>query len=101
MPTINRTEFAKLDYLEIWFYIAPDNKDAADRLLRTFDEKLEFLAEYPGAGQSRDDLGKGMRTFPVGNYIIYYQPVPGGIELLRVMHGSRDARKAFRRRRRK
>lgn len=41
-------------------------------------------------GRARDELAEGLRSFPTGQYIIFYQPVPGGIEIVRVLHGARD-----------
>jgi toxin ParE1/3/4 len=31
-----------------------------------------------------------LRSFPVGNYVIFYIPIPDGIEVVRVMHGRQD-----------
>jgi plasmid stabilization system protein ParE len=31
----------------------------------------------------------------VGNYVIYYREMKTGIEIVRVIHGARDAAKAF------
>ncbi len=43
-------------------------------------------------GRSReDDLGPGRRTFSVNNYLIYYRIKPDLLEILRVLHASRDA----------
>jgi len=41
-------------------------------------------------GKSRDELAAGLRSFPIGQYIIFYQPVPGGVDIVRVLHGARD-----------
>ena len=76
--------FADLDY-------------RADDLLRTFDEKLRILSDFPGAGPARPELRPRLRSFPVGNYLLFYRPTRGGIELLRVLHGARDLRKAIKR----
>ncbi|WP_008538835.1 type II toxin-antitoxin system RelE/ParE family toxin [Bradyrhizobium sp. CCGE-LA001] len=32
----------------------------------------------------------GLRSFPVGNYVIFYIPLPDGVEIVRVMHGRLD-----------
>ena len=40
------TEPAKEDLLEIYQHIALDNPTAAERILRTFQEKFEFLAKF-------------------------------------------------------
>jgi toxin ParE1/3/4 len=31
-----------------------------------------------------------LRSFPVGNYVIFYREVSEGIEIIRVLHGARD-----------
>lgn len=98
MGRVRRTPQSRVDYLEIWLYVANDSIDAADRLVKTFDEKLELLAENPGIGPSREDLARQLGSFPVGNYVIYYRPIKGGIELARILHGARDTRRVFRRR---
>ena len=54
-----------------------------------------MLARMPGLGRVRHDLLIQMRSFPVGRYIIFYQATTDGIEVLRVLHGSRDVPGAF------
>src|SRR5436309_3862651 len=97
MGLIRRTELSKLDYNRIYDYIAANNELAADQLLQTFDQKLELLSGMPGAGVARPDLGKNIRSWSVGNYLLLYRPIDGGIELLRVIHGARQVRRVFRR----
>ena len=41
-------------------------------------------------GTARDNLGRGVRSFPVGNYLVLYRIIPDGIEVARVLHGARD-----------
>jgi len=48
------------------------------------------LADFPKMGISRDDIQAGLRSQPVGNYLIFYFPLADGIEIVRVLHGSRD-----------
>lgn len=96
MGRVLKSPDAKTDLAEIWVYIADDNYDAADRLIAKLDEKLNLLADFPGIGQRRDDLQPDLRSQPVGNYVLYYRAVPGGIELLRALHGARDVRRIFR-----
>jgi toxin ParE1/3/4 len=90
---------AKVDSLEIWLRIAEDNRDAADGLIETFNHKLALLADLPGLGPVREDLGPSLHSFPVGKYLVIYRPVRGGIEAVRILHGARDLRRIFRRRR--
>jgi toxin ParE1/3/4 len=95
MGVIRRSAKSYRDYTEIWEYIARDNVTAADQLLLTFDSKLHFLSDFPGAGQPRPELRPRLRSFPVGAYLIFYRPIRGGIHLLRVIHGARDLRQVF------
>ena len=96
MGRIRRTLAAQQDYLEIWYYIAADNKEAANRVVRAFDAALNMLATHPQAGQRRPRLFPGLRSFSVGRYLLFYRVMPDGIELLRVIHGARKfQRKMF------
>ena len=98
MPRVRRTVQSKRDYVQIWVHIAERNFAAADQLTQRFDDALDLLARFPGMGTSRDDLSPGLRSFPVGDYLLLYRRAKGGIELLRVVHGARDLRRLFRRR---
>jgi toxin ParE1/3/4 len=95
MPRIVRSPESDEDLFEIAAYIARDNLAAALRLIDKLDVKLRLLSEFPGLGRARDDLAPSLRSFPVGNYIIFYRPLPDGIEVVRVLHGARDLRRIF------
>ncbi len=51
---------------------------------------FDMLANTPFAGRARSDLAPDLRSFPAGNYIIFYFPIPEGIEVVRVMHARQD-----------
>ena len=90
MPQVLKRPQAETDLDDIWWHIAQDNPDAADRLLDTIDERCKTLAQFPYIGTSRDDLLPNLRSLPVGNYLIFYLPLPDGIEVVRVLAGMRD-----------
>jgi toxin ParE1/3/4 len=90
MSHILRSSRAESDLDEIWDYIARDNPDAASKLLRTLGTKFEMLSKNPLIGQDRSELAPQMRSFSVGNYVIFYCPSSNGIEVVRVLHGARD-----------
>jgi toxin ParE1/3/4 len=75
---------------EIWEYIGANNPDAADRLLDNINDKVKLIAESPYIGREREELAPGIRSFPAGRYLIFYRPIADGIEIVRVLHGSRD-----------
>ena len=97
MPRVLRTPEAEDDLWEILVYIARDNEDAAFRLIDSIDERFQMLAQFAGGGQSRPELLPNVRSFPVGRYLIFYRPIEDGIEVLRVVHGSRNLRRLFKR----
>lgn len=87
---ILRTPRARHDLIEIWQFIAKDNEPAADRLLDRIDEVLRMLADNPKAGRIRPELAADLRSFPIGNYVVFYRPVQNGVELIRVLSGRLD-----------
>ncbi len=90
MRAIRRRPLAREDILEIWSYIAEDNIRAADALVDRFDRAFAFLATNPKSGRARPDIGRGIRSFVVRPYIIFYRALAGGIDVARVMHGARN-----------
>ena len=90
MATAHRSSRAEIDLIEIWAYIAKDDPLAADRQLDRIDAACEMLAENPQGGPRREDLARGLRFYPVGNYLIFYTVGEDGIAVARVLHGARD-----------
>ena len=91
-----RTPTSHRDYGEIWDYVAQHGgTPAADALLRSFDDALRLISDFPGIGQARPELRPRLRSFPVGTYLLFYRPLRGGIEVVRVLHGARDVRGIF------
>lgn len=95
MPRILRTAQSRLDYDEIWDFIADDNPGAADALIGLLEETVHLLGASPCLGRKRFELSSGLRSFPVGSYVLFYHPKPDGIELIRVLHGARDIQSDF------
>ena len=67
---------AKLELDDIWYYVATESGsiDIADRFIDNITNRFLLLARRPYLGRRRDqDLRSGLRTFPVGNYVIIYR----------------------------
>lgn len=90
MPRLLKRPEAESDLDEIWWYIAQDSPLNADRFLDRIQERCLALADFPQMGMGRDELKQGLRSHPVGNYLIFYFPLEDGIDIIRVLHGSRD-----------
>lgn len=75
-----------------------------DRFLQAARETFALLATQPNMGwraKLRHRDLQDLRVFRVsrfGHMLIFYRAVPTGIEILRVVHGSRNLRALFRRR---
>ena len=89
------TELAESDLSKIWAYIARDKPDSADRFINKLLEHCQKLARTPTLGRLRPDLAVDIRSYRVGNYLIFYFPTLNGIEIARVLHGMRDLPRLF------
>jgi toxin ParE1/3/4 len=89
MARVDRFRRAEEDLLAIAEYIARDSPMAAARWLEQVEKKLELLATHPLLGEAVDHLHPNLRRFTHGSYLIYYEPQPLGITLVRVLHGAR------------
>jgi toxin ParE1/3/4 len=90
MPQVLKRPLAEANLDDIWWYIAQDNPDAADRLLDKIEEQCQALAQFPQMGINRDELMPALRSFPIGNYLIFYLSTDDGVEIVRVLSGMRD-----------
>ncbi|MGA2966041.1 MAG: type II toxin-antitoxin system RelE/ParE family toxin [Terriglobales bacterium] len=86
---------ALTDLAEIWTYIAADSPDQADAFVDLIDGKFQALSRRPGLGRHRPELSSEIRSLAVGRYVVFYLPISGGIEVVRVLHGSRDIESIF------
>jgi toxin ParE1/3/4 len=82
---------ARQDVRGIRDHIAQDSIPAARNFLATLTQAFRGLAEMPGQGHTRGDLTDlPVRFWPVGSYLIVYDPEKRPLEILRVLHGARD-----------
>ena len=95
MAKVLVSDLAKLDLIDIWQYIAQDNYASADRWIGKIEKVFEMLARGPGLGRERGELAPSLRSFPVGDYVIFYKPIKGGILVARVLSGYRDIDSLF------
>ena len=83
---------ARAELSHIWNYIAKESGNAAvaDGVIDAITERFHLLAQYPRMGRSRDDLRPGLRSFPVGQYVIIYTIDHEDVQILHVFHGRQD-----------
>jgi toxin ParE1/3/4 len=95
MPNLVVRPRALTDLAEIWAYIAEDSPERADAFADLLTTKLQALARRPGIGRLRPELAGDLRSFPVGRYVIFYLAISRRVEIVRVLHGSRDIEAIF------
>lgn len=88
---------AALDLRDHFLYLARQDSRVATRFGDAIDDSFQRLLENPDLGFT-DELThprlQDVRCWPVrgfSQHVIYYRSTVEGIEVLRVMHGSRDA----------
>ncbi len=97
MARLRFRPLAEADLDSIYDYIARDNPERAWSFVVELHDKCELLADNAAAGVRRYELAEGLRSFPVGRYVIFYRRESGGIEVVRILHGSRDVLKLLKR----
>ena len=94
---INKLPSARRDLVDIFYYFVSKGTISTARRFRIQAEAtVERLANMPGTGtryKPEGPLFADVRFSPVSrfrSYVIFYRAIPGGIEVLRVLHGVRD-----------
>ena len=94
-----RAIFSVVNLDDIWYYTAKESHsiEIADRVVDSITDRFFLLATYPHLGRRRDeDLRPGLRSFPVGEYVIIYRVEAEDVLILHVIRGSRDLEALFR-----
>jgi toxin ParE1/3/4 len=63
---------------------------AAERFAARVDRKCQALGRIPELGRARDEILPGLRSTPVGKYVLFYRLRGEVVEVLRILHGRRD-----------
>ena len=93
MPAVIYAPEADDDLEGIVDYIARDKPTAAREWLAKVRTTCQMLAENPEVGEVREGFGvPGCSSFSVGRYVVFFRRSQDGIEVSRVIDGSRDMR---------
>lgn len=95
MTKFTLAPLAKTDLKAIWNYISEFNERAANQFIQDISKKFDLLANNNQIGKRQDNFIIEMRMFPFKKYHIYYFPNDEGVEIYRVLHGSRDIEGEF------
>ena len=93
MSTYRLRTLAHQDLEEIWDYTLEKwGIEQAERYFAALFTCFDDLANNPGMGRPRDELMAGLRSFPQGRHVVFYEAGPGpiGIEIIGIVHQSGD-----------
>jgi toxin ParE1/3/4 len=95
MTVYRLSRAAEKDLEDLWIYLSQQSPIVADRQVGKLLNRLPMLAEFPNMGTARNNLLPGLRSFPSKPFIIFYILFPDRIEILRILHQSRDIKAEF------
>jgi toxin ParE1/3/4 len=84
---------AEVSLDDIWCYVAKESAsmEIADRLIDSLTSRFVLLAGHPYMGRRRDEIREGLRSFPVGEYVIFYRiAARENVVILDIIRGSRN-----------
>ena len=68
----------------------------AEHYLLQFDSTFILLSNNPKLGRTRNEIRKGLRSYVLDKYVIFYGLFKTNVRIVRVIHGSRDLPKYVR-----
>jgi len=88
------TRAAQADIDEVWVSMATaSGMDYANRVRDSLFKTFLLLLRVPYAGRNREfDMSPGLRSIPSGKLVVFYRAELDYVRIVRVIHGSRDAR---------
>lgn len=81
---------AQEDLAQTYSYILQTSLEQAEQWLERVENQCQILAEMPTMGRVRSELPGNVRSFVFARYVIFYRSNADGVEIVRVLHGSRD-----------
>ena len=97
MREIRIADTANGDLKDIWLHVGQDNPVSRYSTDQGDHHRLSLLRDNPLMGRQQDYLLISLRSFTVRGYMIFYQPFENGIDILRILHSSRDVETIFER----
>lgn len=81
------THDAQQDLMAIRRYTQQNwGTEQSRKYLQNMRSTLELLAEFPGQGTVRPEVGEGVHCFPYGSHMLYYRLDEGLLIVFAVLH---------------
>ena len=98
MRRLQYTDDADHDLVEIALYIASEsqNRELASVFVERLRAKCRQLASFPATlGTPRPDIRNDIRSTPSQRYVIYFRYRDDVLEVINILHASRDVIRHF------
>jgi toxin ParE1/3/4 len=101
MSILRLTPQAQQDIDDIYDYIGRRDRRPAtadlvvSELTQECQEYADIFARGSIIGTARHDLGESYRVFTHKRWVVVFRSIPDGIEVMRVLDGSRDFTRLF------
>lgn len=90
MSVVKYANTARADVALIVDTILQDSVTGAESFLDDLERVVNLIGQYPLAGRKRTEVEAGVRSMPMGGYVVFYQPMKNSVVIVRVIHGARD-----------
>ena len=82
---------ALADLDDIWVFGAERwGPTQAERYLRRLNAAIETVSEDPRRGRPCNDIRPGYAKFKAGSHTLFFRPVGGRVEIVRILHSRMD-----------
>lgn len=82
---------AQRDLDEIWDHTAKVwGIDQAELYTRQLWRHIQAVAAQPTIGRPCPEIRGGYHKFPSGSHVLFYRPIDGGIDIVRILHERMD-----------
>lgn len=95
MSVVKFTNTARADVASIVDTILQDSVTGAESFLDDLERVIKLIGQYPSAGRERNEVEAGVRSMPMGGYVVFYQQTKTSVVIVRVVHGARDIGSLF------
>lgn len=88
MPAAFRLTYdAQQDLTEIQLYTVQQwGQQQSRKYLQGLRSTIKLLAQFPGQGSARDDVGNGVFSFPYKSHMFYYRVEQKHLVIFAVLH---------------
>ncbi len=81
---------AVTDIDQIATYLSERNQPVAHEFIETLERQFALLGKHQRLGRARPELRPELRSWAHRSYVVLYRVVESRVEIIRVIHGSRD-----------